>query len=73
MDAIIDIAMIRELTVSGILLVGIYFMYREVKDKERKLDKKDKLIFRVLDKTSEILDKVEDLDDRRKKEQENEE
>ena len=64
-----DLMNLKELTIQGMLLVGLVLVYRDGRRREKslqeKLDKKDTFVFKVLDKTSLILDKVEDMDAKR--------
>ena len=65
-----DIMSIKELTIQGLLLIGLILVYRDGRRREKaiqkKLDEKDRFIFTVMDKTALILDKVEDIDEKRR-------
>ena len=72
-----DLLDMKDLTIQGVLLVGLILVYRDARTREKllkeetdarieklelKLIKKDDVLFSVLDKTAQVLDRIEELD-----------
>ena len=72
-----DLLAMKDLTLQGVLIVGLVLVYRDARVREKalkeemtrqvekleaKLLKKDTVLFSVLDKTAQVLDRIEELD-----------